>query len=162
MSRSGYDYDGDGWDDIRWRGAVASAIRGRRGQAFLRELLEALDGMEEPGLIGGEFATVEGDVCALGAVAQRRGLPVLGIDSEAHDELAELLGIAPALVREIEFENDEAFLGVVTPRERWERMRSWVLRNLHDREGVIAGGRCSAGGDRLREAALEERGEVRP
>jgi hypothetical protein len=37
MSRSGYSDDLENWSLIRWRGAVASAIRGRRGQAFLRE-----------------------------------------------------------------------------------------------------------------------------
>lgn len=43
MSRSGYnDYSIDNWDLIRWRGQVASAIKGKRGQAFLRELIEAL------------------------------------------------------------------------------------------------------------------------
>jgi hypothetical protein len=45
MSRSGYSDDHSEWDLIRWRGAVASAIRGKRGQAFLRELLVALDAM---------------------------------------------------------------------------------------------------------------------
>jgi hypothetical protein len=44
MSRSGYDEScDDNWGLICWRGAVASALRGRRGQAFLRELVDALD-----------------------------------------------------------------------------------------------------------------------
>ena len=44
MSRSGYTDDmEDMWQHICWRGAVASAIRGRRGQAFLREMLAAMD-----------------------------------------------------------------------------------------------------------------------
>lgn len=52
MSRSGYTEDcDDNWQLIRWRGAVASAIRGKRGQAFLRELLAALDAMPEKRLI---------------------------------------------------------------------------------------------------------------
>ena len=38
MSRSGYSDDLDNWDLIRWRGQVSSAIRGKRGQGFLREL----------------------------------------------------------------------------------------------------------------------------
>lgn len=33
MSRSGYSEDLDMWDLIRWRGAVKSALRGKRGQA---------------------------------------------------------------------------------------------------------------------------------
>lgn len=42
MSRSGYSEELDQWDLIRWRGQVASAIRGKRGQAFLRAMLAAL------------------------------------------------------------------------------------------------------------------------
>jgi hypothetical protein len=43
MSRSGYSDDCSGRELVLWRGAVASALRGRRGQAFLRELVDALD-----------------------------------------------------------------------------------------------------------------------
>jgi hypothetical protein len=54
MSRSGYCEDmDDQWAHIRWRGAVTSAIRGRRGQAFLREMLAALDAMPEKRLVAG-------------------------------------------------------------------------------------------------------------
>lgn len=35
MSRSGYTDDCDGWQLIMYRGAVASAIRGARGQRLL-------------------------------------------------------------------------------------------------------------------------------
>ena len=49
MSRSGYHDDCEGWDLIR--GAVKSAIRGRRGQAFLKEMLAALDALPEKRLI---------------------------------------------------------------------------------------------------------------
>jgi len=37
------DYDSNNWDYICWRGAVASALRGKRGQSFLRDLLAAVD-----------------------------------------------------------------------------------------------------------------------
>ena len=54
MSRSGYVDDMcDEWALIRYRGAVKSAIRGKRGQAFLREMLAALDAMPEKRLISG-------------------------------------------------------------------------------------------------------------
>lgn len=61
MSRSGYTEDCDGWDLIRWRGAVASAIRGKRGQAFLREALAALDAMPEKQLISHDLVAFEYD-----------------------------------------------------------------------------------------------------
>jgi hypothetical protein len=44
MSRPGYCDDTDNWQFIRWRGAVKRAIRGKRGQEFLRELLAVPDG----------------------------------------------------------------------------------------------------------------------
>ena len=52
MSRAGYTDDMDDyWSWIRYRGAVRSAIRGRRGQAFLKEMLAALDALPEKRLI---------------------------------------------------------------------------------------------------------------
>ena len=62
---------------IKWSGAVASAIRGRRGQAFLREMLEALDAIPVRELILRDIETLEG-VCAIGAVARQRRLDVTG------------------------------------------------------------------------------------
>jgi hypothetical protein len=43
------------WSHIRWRGAVASAIRGGRGQAFLREMLAAMDAMPVKRLVANEL-----------------------------------------------------------------------------------------------------------
>lgn len=62
MSRSGYVDDGEQWDMIRWRGAVNSAIRGKRGQAFLRELRDALDAMPEKRLVSGAFRRNEPEI----------------------------------------------------------------------------------------------------
>lgn len=63
MSRSGYseDWDGENWTFIRWRGAVKSALRGKRGQAFLREALAALDAMPEKRLITHDLIAFEYD-----------------------------------------------------------------------------------------------------
>jgi hypothetical protein len=131
MSRSGYSDecdDSDGyWGLIKWRGQVTSAIRGKRGQAFLRELLEALDAMPVKRLIKNEFWN--GEACALGVIAQKRGLDLISVDPDDYDRLAELLGIAHQLVQEIEWENDEA-LGHCTPEQRWHWMRSWIAGKL--------------------------------
>lgn len=128
MSRSGYDDSPDNdWSLIRWRGQVASAIRGRRGQAFLRELLAALDAMPVKRLIKNEFWN--GEACALGVIAQKRGLDLISVDPDDYDRLAELLGIAHPLVQEIEWENDEALFHC-TPEQRWHWMRSWVASKL--------------------------------
>jgi hypothetical protein len=60
MGRAGYSEDCDGWALIRWRGAVTSAIRGKRGQAFLREMLDALDALPVKRIAsGGERNPIE-------------------------------------------------------------------------------------------------------
>ncbi len=127
MSRSNYndDYD-DHWGLIRWRGAVASAIKGRRGQAFLRDLVAALDAMPEKGLIANELQE-DGEVCALGALGLRRGLDLEAIDPEDSDAVADLFGIAPALAREIVYENDEGAWSRESAEDRWKRMRAWAV-----------------------------------
>jgi hypothetical protein len=129
MSRSGYvdDMD-DNWSLIKWRGQVASAIRGKRGQAFLRELIEALDAMPEKRLIATELQ-LGGEVCAIGSVGVRRGMDMSGLDPEDPDTIAATFGIAHQLVSEIEFMNDEAYFGT-SPEGRWQFMRAWAAENL--------------------------------
>ena len=134
MSRAGYSDDVWGLELGRWRAQVASAIRGKRGQAFLRELIEALDALPEKRLIDGELQ--EGnEVCAIGSVGLRRGIDMSRIDPHDSDTLAAKFGIAHQLVREIEFMNDEAAWNE-TPETRWQRMRNWAVSNL--REQVTA------------------------
>jgi hypothetical protein len=130
MSRSGYTEDCYGqWSWICYRGAVASAIRGKRGQAFLRELLTALDEMPEKRLIAEEL-TIEGDACALGVIARRRGIDVTAIDAYDYDSIHTPFGISNALAREIIWENDERGY---TPEERWRNVRAWIERQLIER-----------------------------
>src|SRR5262245_36905148 len=112
MSRSNYSDDCDNWQLIKWRGAVNSAIKGKRGQAFLKELLAALDALPKKELIADELQTGRFEVCALGAVGLQRGLEMQGLDVEDYDVLSEKFGIAPALIREIEYINDEYTWGV--------------------------------------------------
>jgi len=131
VSRSGYDDGINQWDLIRWRGAVASAIRGKRGQALLRELLGELDSMPESNrrLIGG-LLEEGGEVCALGAVGRRRGVDMGGIDEQDPEQVAAAFRVSEALVREITNENDDGPLRE-TPEQRWQRMREWVIRRLN-------------------------------
>lgn len=130
MSRSGYVEDHhDNWTLIRWRGAVKSAIRGRRGQAFLAEILAAMDALPEKKLIAGELFDADGACCALGAVAKGRGIPQP--ESESGDtagDMAALFSIPRALAAEIMSENDE--WGVETPEHRFDRVRRWVVEQI--------------------------------
>lgn len=133
MSRSNYS-DGDENPDYPlalWRGAVASSIRGKRGQSLLKELVAALDAMPAKRLIAHELVS-DGGVCALGAVAAARGQDVSWVDPESYDVVAKQFDIAEPLAREIEYENDEGSLwnSNETPEDRWGRMRAWALRHI--------------------------------
>jgi hypothetical protein len=138
MSRSGYsdDYDYDPWAMIRWRGAVTQALRGRRGQDFLREMLAALDALPEKKLITREFQDKNGCVCALGAVAKARGveMPELDPDDEDPDfvsyQAKHKLNVTRALASEVMWHNDEVGSRKETPEERWVRVRKWIEKEI--------------------------------
>ena len=129
MSRSGYSDDLEPWDLIRWRGAVNSAIKGKRGQSFLREMATALDAMPEKKLIEGALVADMGEVCALGAVAVHRKMNVENLDPEDSERIAGEFDIAKALAKEIMAENDDVYFSE-PPEKRWKRMRNWVESNL--------------------------------
>lgn len=131
MSRSGYsdDYDND-WSAIMYRGAVASAFRGKRGQAFLREMLAALDALPCPILIAGDLEA-DGAVCAIGAVGRARGIDMTGIDPEDSETVAGKFGIADCMAREIVYTNDDWFYRC-SPAARWVMMRRWVQSYIRE------------------------------
>lgn len=131
MSRSGYSDDLDNWSLIRWRGAVASALRGERGQKLLREMAEAMDAMPDKALISGDLE-LEGAYCALGTVGAKRGVDMTGLDPYDRDTVAAAFDIAPCLAAEVAFVNDEGggWRGDETPTQRWVRVRAWVTEQL--------------------------------
>lgn len=133
MSRSGYyeNDDASNWDFIRWSGAIASAKRGKRGQAFLRDLLDALDAMPEKRLIANDLIQSDGEVCAIGALGKKRGIDMSNIDPDDSRYVAQVFGISTALASEIVFMNDEQFYRE-TPEGRWGKMREYVSGLLKD------------------------------
>lgn len=139
MGRSGYsdDYDYDDNSIYLYRGAVASAFRGKRGQAFLLEALAALDAIPEKKLAAESLKFGDGAVCTLGAVAVKRGLSadkIERLDAQFEDEnqdyVAKEFGIATCMVREIVYMNDEAVWNKETPERRFERMRAWIISEV--------------------------------
>ncbi len=163
MSRSGYSddgYDEDAWAMIRWRGAVNSAIKGRRGQDFLKEAASLLDAMPVKELIVGELE-VSGQFCTLGVVGQARGVDMSKIDTEDREQLSKVFNISEALAAEIMYFNDESIGGgrefaeveICGPmrtgypdygqhrisfrvvdhaaaKRRWQYMRKWIETNI--------------------------------
>ena len=157
MSRSGY--IDDCYDPLelgRWRGRVASAIRGKRGQQLLRDALAALDAMPDKRLVknflifdgyGDPYSDAvivgadeladsfgnpmpQGGVCLLGAVGRHRNIDMSNLDPEDSESVAGAFDIADPLAREIVFMNDEAGLFRESPEARWQRMRDWVVAHI--------------------------------
>ncbi|OYU91944.1 MAG: hypothetical protein CFE29_03605 [Bradyrhizobiaceae bacterium PARB1] len=155
MSRSGYvdDYDDDG-SLAMYRGQVASATRGKRGQALLKDILIGMNGMTVKQLIAEELVVEDGAVCAIGAAGKLRGVDMSGLDPEDAETVAGRFNIAGCLAREIVWMNDESgwsgeyeFIERIgyrgqrevyrrmrkeTPEERFIRMRKWVRSQIKD------------------------------
>lgn len=130
MSRSGYTDDcEDNWAMIRWRGVVASATRGKRGQQFFRELLEALDAMPVKRLIADNLVC-EGEFCTLGVLGAKRDIEMTDLDPDDSERVAQAFNIAECLAQEVVFMNDEAAHWRETPEQRFARMREWVAKQI--------------------------------
>lgn len=132
MSRSGYveDCDMDALDYGRWRGAVQSALTGKRGQSFLIELRDALDAMPVKELITDDLE-LNGQFCTLGVVGNARGMGMDGIDINDPQQVAAKFGIAWSMAAEIVFMNDE-YWDDSSPADRWKRMREWVDKQIQE------------------------------
>lgn len=129
MSRSGYCEDSDNWSFIMWRGAVNSAIKGKRGQLFFNELLAALDAMPVKSLIT-DALEEDGGFCTLGVLGNARGLDMAVIDPEEPEQVSKGFNIAEALAQEVVYMNDEGTCSVESPEHRWVRMRKWVADQI--------------------------------
>ena len=145
MSRHGYTENGE--EDTlafgRWRAQVANAIRGRRGQRLLRDLVAGLEAMPADRRELHAVVIDDGEhACALGVVARVRGLDLKDLnpfdddgefldeweidDLHLSDALSSRLDVADQLAREVMYLNDD---GPSDPRERWRQMYGWALRH---------------------------------
>lgn len=123
----------------RYEAAKRSTLRGRRGQAFLRKLIAALDALPKPELSEGALADrATGCVCALGAVALAQGD---SFDDLAQDDgnwspedIATWYDISPTLANEVIIENDDWRDGnsAEIRQSRWRHVRAWAVRHLQD------------------------------
>lgn len=135
MSRSGYVDDIDYTELNLYRGRVARAMQGKRGQSFLRELGAAMDAMPVKELIADELIDRNGKCCAIGAVCQSRNIDVSEIDYDDPESVGHAVGIAESMAAEIEYMNDEAVYYSKTPAERWARMRKWISEQTLEAKG---------------------------
>lgn len=135
MSRSGYSEDYDVSALQLWRGAVQKSIDGKRGQRLLVDIANAMDAMPEKKLVAEELISADGEFCTLGVVGCARGVgdQLKATDPYARESIAKLLDVAPALVAQIAYVNDDpdAYSSPAeTPETRWRRMRAWVASQI--------------------------------
>lgn len=132
MSRSGYTDDySDNWAHICWRGAVASAIRGKRGQAMLKETLAALEALPEKTLAADSLVNADGQYCTLGALGRARNIDMAKIDPDNIDSVKEVFGVTHALAAEIMYLNDDS-----TPEYYWGEVELCGPLRWNDRRFV--------------------------
>lgn len=137
MSRTWEGESDDPLDWGRYEAAKRSTLRGRRGQAFLRELIAALDALPRPELSEGALGDRRtGCVCALGAVALAQGdsFDDLAADNGnwGPEDAADWYNISPTLANEIISANDDWRDGnsVDVRQSRWRYVRGWAVSHL--------------------------------
>jgi hypothetical protein len=142
MTRLHY-YDDDYWSDPPQEGlaagALCSAIRGKRGQRFIRDLVQALDALPLPELAAGALEDEEtGCCCAFGAVRRFRGAHAVPLWFHPMEEdmtpgnLAEPFNVSKTLAWAVVQANEDGMTGnnQSTRRFRWKRVRDWAVRQL--------------------------------
>jgi hypothetical protein len=135
MSRSGYSDDYDDVSNLNlYRGSVDRAFAGKRCQRFLSEMAAVMDAMPIKVLASSEWIK-GGNACALGCVAQAKGLgeEFSKLDPEDYDApayAAYMLNIATSMAREIVYINDEGSFKEETDEGRWLRMRQWIQSHI--------------------------------
>ena len=147
MSRIEYNESDDILSYGRWEGRVKMALKGKPGQAMLRELEAALEAMPEQRLIYARLCDANGGVCALGALIThryiagglsefdaRRKLHRLSYGSETDYEVAAFavrqIGITNTLAWLIQEANDE--LAPSDPEARHAFVLRWVRSKIKE------------------------------
>lgn len=145
MSRFNDDYDDEDFNNqaALYQANTDRALAGKRGQAFLKEMEEALLMLPQKRLINGAVCK-EGEVCAIGALAVKRkrdagdsiSAALYWLEKEAPDEDAEAdstsayaeehLGVLDRLAFRMAWVNDLNEPEEETPEKRYERVLTWI------------------------------------
>lgn len=142
------DYGFEPWMQGQQAGALRSAIRGNRGQQFLRDLVAALNALPEPKLSAGALEDEEtGCCCAFGAVRRYRGTDAVPLyfDPQEKDldppHFVEPFNVATALAWEVVEANEGRSVSnsEAAMRQRWSSVRAWAARQLLPQAGGSGG-----------------------
>ena len=155
MARLNYSDDEDfSGQCALWQANCRRSLRGLAGQRALRDLETALLALPEPRLIRDRLWQ-DGEVCAIGAYAQYKGLDIRTWDPEDESDEVGVAAGMPRLVawKVVEFNDIDlnvvwevadgplnryqatyhggtALVRDMTPEERYQRMLAWVQRQL--------------------------------
>lgn len=143
-----------------WQANCRRSLKGKAGQAALRELEAALLALPDKRLIANKMIDREGDVCAIGALAKHKGRDLLAEPNVYEDgefdgdgEMEEIgmeLGMPRLVAWKVVAKNDIEIDGYyetlpgparwygdrpqvyvpVTPEARYEKMLAWVRQQL--------------------------------
>ena len=110
-----------------WQANCARSLRGKKGQAELFALREALLALPVKRLLRDELYNDAGEVCAIGAYGKYKGVDIFKYDPEdtCHDDIGVEGGMPRLVAWKVVEMNDEEF-DRVSPEQRYEKMLSWV------------------------------------
>lgn len=145
MSRVYVDYEMEPLDQGRWDHNLHQTIRGKKGQALLRDLERALVEMPEKRLIADDLVSETGECCTVGALCAYRkskaeglsfrqaALALPNIDTQ---ELGEREGLSSPLAWFLVYQNDDSYeFGRLSPEDRYTQVLAWVRRVLRPESG---------------------------
>lgn len=123
------DEDFDGQFEL-WRANCRRSIKGKKGQAELRALRDALLALPEKRLIHGLLVDDAGGVCAIGAYARSKGIDLTVCDPEEEsDEVGVDAGMPPMVAWRV-VEMNDIMLDHCTEEGRYIKMLRWIESQL--------------------------------
>ena len=114
-----------------WQANCERSLRGRQGQVELKELRAALLALPQKRLILGLLEDEQGDLCAIGAYAKRKGLDLSKYDVDSDTPDVGIEGGMPRLVAWKVVEMNDIEFDHLTPEKRYEQMLAWVESKLN-------------------------------
>lgn len=120
-----------------WQANCQRSLRGKKGQAELRVLRDALLALPEKRLISGALER-DGDVCAIACYGKFKGIDLEPFKSQPDDwdeddiesDQVGIEGGMPRLVAWKVVEMNDMEFDHLSPEKRYERMLAWVERQL--------------------------------
>ena len=124
-----------------WQANCRRSLRGKAGQAALHELEQALLALPNERLLANRLVDSDGDVCALGALAQFKGHALylaegcgldddFDFDDDGMEDFGVELGMPRLVAWKVVEENDIQLGGPLSPEDRYRRMLAWVQAQL--------------------------------